>query len=827
MSKHRRRKQSGGQADRKSAAGVKPATPPPGVGPSASPPSRRAALSTSAPRRALRRAAWWGVGALVVVLLAGIGGAWWWYGYEQRSASVPPGSVAAAYVGAAVCGQCHAKEMQQWSGSQHDQAMQHANDKSVLGDFSGTRFTHSDVTSTFSRHDGKFFVNTDGADGKRADFEIKYTFGVYPLQQYLVEFPDGRLQALSIAWDSRPREQGGQRWFHLYPNERIDHRDVLHWTRSSQNWNHMCAECHSTHVQKNYDPATDRFHTTYAEINVACEACHGPGSLHAAWAQREKSWRERDAGKGLTVKLDERKGASWILDAQSGNSKRSSPRATDKEIEACALCHSRRATIHQPYQSGEPLLDSELPALLTQALFFADGQMQDEVYNWAPFLQSKMYHQGVTCSDCHNPHSLKLRASGNAVCTQCHQPQKYDALSHHHHQPDTPGAQCAACHMPARTYMVIDERHDHSMRVPRPDLSVKLGIPNACSGCHGEASSEWAAQQVEHWYGPQRKGFQTYAETLHSARAGSADAPRRLRALIEDSAAPNIARATAFSELGRFAHEDTEQVVRQGLGHSDPLIRHGALSALNGADTPTRIRLATPLLRDPVRAVRLEAANLLAGAPAEQLDAGQRDALERALKEYVEAQHLDADRPGGRLNLGVLYARQRRFEQAEAEFRAALRIEPQFVPAYVNLADLYREQGRDAEGEKLLRDGLRQVPNNPELHYALGLALARQKQLRAALVELRKAAALAPDSARFAYVYAIALHSSGKTGAAIQKLEEALKQHPGDRDILFALASLSRDAGHTAQARDYATRLLALVPQDADARGLLQSLPSD
>ena len=703
--------------------------------------------------------------------------------------------------------------------------MQHVNDKTVLGNFDGARFTYSGVTSTFLRRDGKFLVNTDGADGKLADFEIKYTFGVYPLQQYLIEFPDGRLQSLPIAWDTRRREEGGQRWFHLYPNERIDHRDVLHWTRSSQNWNHMCAECHSTHVQKNYDAANDRFHTTYAEINVACEACHGPGSLHVAWAQREKSWRDQDASRGLTVKLDERAGVSWILDAESGNSKRSAPRATDKEIETCALCHSRRGSIHQPFRNDAPLLDSELPAVLTDGLFFADGQMQDEVYNWAPFLQSKMYHLGVTCSDCHNPHTLKLRASGNAVCTQCHQAQKYDALAHHHHQPGTPGAQCAACHMPTRTYMVIDQRHDHSMRIPRPDLSLKLGTPNACGECHHQNGPEWAAQWVENWYGPQRKGFQTYADTLHSARAGSADAPSHLRALIEDNTAPNIARATAFAELAHSNAGDMEEIVRRGLGHSDPLIRVTALGALAGTEPGTRIGLVAPLLRDPVRAVRLEAASLLAGVPPDQLDAAQREALDRALNEYVEAQRLNADRTDGRLNLGSLYARQHRFDQAETEFRAAIRIEPQFIPAYVNLADSYREQGKEAEAEQTLREGLRQVPDNAEVHYALGLALARQKRLPDALRALRKAATLAPDSARFAYVYGVALHSSGKASAAIHVLEQALKRHGGNRDILFALASFSRDAGQTAQARDYANRLLALVPQDPDARALLKSLP--
>ena len=760
---------------------------------------------------------------LLLILL--VGGAWLWRTHQQPR--TPVSQTAPDFVGSAACGLCHAKEQQEWSGSQHDQAMQHANEKSVQGRFDGSRYTHFGITSTFLRRDGRFVVNTDGADGKLADFQVKYTFGVYPLQQYLIEFPDGRVQALPLAWDSRPREQGGQRWFHLYPNERIDHRDVLHWTRPSQNWNHMCAECHSTNVQKNYDAAADRFHTSYAEISVGCEACHGPGSLHVAWGRREPGWREHAARKGLSVNLDERAGVRWILDPQSGNSRRSAPRETDKEIETCALCHSRRASIHQPYRTGGPLLDAELPAVLTEGLFFADGQMQDEVYNWAPFLQSKMYHQGVTCSDCHNPHSLKLRAEGSAVCTQCHLAQKYDAQPHHHHALGSVGAQCVSCHLLKRTYMVIDERHDHSMRIPRPDLSVKLGTPNACSACHRETDAAWAAQWVERWYGAERKGFQTFAETLQAAREGSAAAAVRLRALAEDNSAPDIARATAIAELGRREGEEADTAIRQALGHSNALIRHSALSALRGADVATRVKLVTPLLRDPVRAVRLEAASLLAEAPPAQLDAGQRGALDRALSEYVEAQRLNADRAEGRLNLGSLYARQGHYEQAEREFRAAMRIEPQFVPAYVNLADMYRGRGSDGDGEKVLRAGLQQVPKNADLHHALGLALVRQKRLPEALAELRTAATLAPDSARFGYVYAVGLHSSGQATQGMKALEQALKRHPEDRDILFALASFSRDAGRTAQARTYAARLLALVPEDPDARKLLQSLPGD
>jgi predicted CXXCH cytochrome family protein len=340
-----------------------------------------------------------------------------------------------------------------------------------------------------SRATGKFFVNTDGPDGKLRDYEIKYTFGVYPLQQYLVEFPDGRLQALSIAWDSRPKKDGGQRWFHLYPNERVTYDDELHWTRPSQNWNFMCADCHSTDVRKNYDPATDKFQTRWAEISVGCEACHGPGSHHLEWAATQspplpKGEEANRTDRGLSARLDERRGITWSVNPASGNAVRSEPRAAEREIEVCAQCHARRGQIAEGYRAGKPLLDYYHPALLTPPLYHSDGQQRGEVYNWGSFLQSKMYASGVTCSDCHNPHSGKLRAEGNTLCATCHLPSKYGTGAHHHHKPASAGASCVSCHMPTTTYMMVDPRHDHSLRVPRPDLSVKFGTPNACNGCH-------------------------------------------------------------------------------------------------------------------------------------------------------------------------------------------------------------------------------------------------------------------------------------------------------------------------------------------------------
>jgi hypothetical protein len=279
----------------------------------------------------------------------------------------------------------------------------------VLGDFNNARFTYGGVTSTFFTRAGKFYVHTDGPDGKLHDYEIRYTFGIAPLQQYLIPFPDGRLQALNVCWDTRPREQGGQRWFHLYPNEIVDFQDALHWTGPYQNWNYMCSECHSTNVRKNYDPDTDRFATTWSEIDVSCEACHGPGSQHVEWARDKQAGRVRDDPKqGLVVDLAAR-GGSWVFEGSAPIAHLSGPRDTRPQV-ICARCHARRTQMGEDYDYTQPLGQTHMLALLTPALYHADGQILDEVFEYGSFLQSRMHERGVVCTDCHDPHSGQLRA---------------------------------------------------------------------------------------------------------------------------------------------------------------------------------------------------------------------------------------------------------------------------------------------------------------------------------------------------------------------------------------------------------------------------------
>jgi tetratricopeptide (TPR) repeat protein/nitrate/TMAO reductase-like tetraheme cytochrome c subunit len=687
-----------------------------------------------------------------------------------------------------------------------------ATDLSVLASVNNPKVAKGGGGEAFYRKDGKFFVHTDGPDGRPGDFVISYTFGVAPLQQYLVALSKGRLQALTTAWDSRSAVAGGQRWFSLYPDVRSSD-DELHWTRPAQNWNYMCADCHSTNVRKNYDAAADSFSTTWSEIAVGCEACHGPGSGHLAWAAK-RGRSSRDSTMGLTVQLDERHRVTWAANASTGIAVRSRPRTSDRELQVCAQCHSRRRQIAEGYVAGNPYYDHYRPALLTSPLYFADGQQRGEVYEWGSFLQSRMNAHGVTCSDCHEPHSGELRAPGAAVCATCHSPAKYDAPAHQHHQ-STAGVTCLSCHMPAATYMKVDPRRDHSFRVPRPDLSVTLGTPNACSSCHADRGPRWEASQITAWRSGDTSaiGFQRFAAAFAAVDAGKADARQLLSEVAGDTTQPPIARATALAEL-TASDRDAINALSRGLYDPSPLVRLGALQGLTLAEPSQRSLLSTPLLSDSMRVVRIAATQLQAGAAFASSE--QQAAFERASREFVAAQQYDADRADARTNLGTFYAELGDLSRAQSELQAAIRLDPFFPPAYVNLADVFRAQqaARDPDAERVLRSGLVRTPASAALHHALGLVLIRLHRLDDARSELQRAAQLDSTNVRFGYAYAVALYSTGKAKASIAALEHLLTLDENNRDVLAALASYHREQGDIALARQYGDRLRALTPGD-------------
>jgi predicted CXXCH cytochrome family protein len=766
--------------------------------------------------------------AAAVVAAGGLAFGVFTWGNLFTIASQNPQASPTTFVGSETCAGCHKGEAERWRGSQHAHAMQHAIEQSVLGDFSDTSFDYYGMHSRFFRQDGKFLVETDGPDGELATFEVKYTFGLDPLQQYLVEFPDGRLQALSIAWDRRPKDKGGQRWFHLYPNEAIRHDDPLHWTKLNQNWNFMCAGCHSTGVRKNYDAANDRFATRFAEISVGCEACHGQGSRHVDWAHQQQRWwpfgKPEDRTKGLPVSFDERDGITWLPDPRTGKpQRRIAPAILRKEVETCGLCHARRGEFSEDWVPGRWLSDTHVVSPLARGLYHADGQMQDEVYNYGSFKQSRMFAAGVTCSDCHDPHAAKLVASGDSVCAQCHATDIYASGRHTHHEQAKDPIGCASCHMPARSYMVIDRRHDHSFRIPRPDVSAKLGTPNACNDCHADKTSAWAAAAIEDWFGPDRQGFQNYAEAFHAAWNDGGDAAAKLAA-VASGGAPAFARASALSELAPRVSRQNVELAQASLKDPDPMVRIGALDMLANVPPRQLWTFAAPLLSDPIRGVRIRTASLLAPVPTASQPAADREPFERAAAELVASHRLNADRPESRTALGSFFAKRGLGADAEAEYKAALRLSPQFIPAAINLAELYRRLGRDADGEAVLRTAVTVAPGDAGVLHALGLALVRLKRSDEALDLLRRATEAEPERARYAYVYAVGLNSAGRGSEAMSVLKENLARHPEDRDTLQALIAFNRNAGDAASALAYAEQLARIEPNDRTLADLIQDL---
>ncbi len=741
-------------------------------------------------------------------------------GTEPASRSKAPDvSGPATFVGSAQCESCHQEQFTDWMGSHHQLAMQVADGDTVLGDFDDASIDYYGETVRFFTRDDEHYVRTRNEKGEEQDFRIAYVFGIEPLQQYLIEFPDGRLQTLAFSWDARPRAEGGQRWFHIYPDEYIAPDDSLHWTGAQQNWNYMCAECHSTDVSMGFDLASNTFDTTYSEISVGCESCHGPGSTHIVRATAG----DGGGDYGHEADLDDRGRATWIMNADTGIAARSEVRMQpQQQPEACGRCHSRRGIIAAEYEYGEPLAHTHMPALLEETLYFPDGQILDEVYVYGSFLQSKMYRAGVSCSDCHNPHSAELvtGADPNAVCAQCHLPTRFAAAEHTGHAPEQAG--CVDCHMASRNYMVVDGRRDHSFRVPRPDLTTSIGTPNACSGCHLDNDAAWATSAINEWRGSESWQQAHFASAIDAGRRGFANT--ELVEVVNNKDFPGIARATAISLLAQPFSSQEYRTIEAELGSADALLRIAALQQVRAMPVDLRLRLpGAKLLADPVRGVRIEAAIAYAGAQ-DLLPMEEARAWTQAEQDFRSAYATIANRPEAHFAIASFELAQNNVPTAIEHFEIVLRIEPHAVAARLNFADTLRAIGQEARAEEILREGLALDADNAALHHSLGLLLVRSAMPEDALAELRLAAKLAPGNPRFTYVLGIALNSLGEQQEALQVMRTAYLSFDGDFDIAMGLATMLRDSGDTDVALNVAYALARRHPENQNVLALLRSL---
>lgn len=739
----------------------------------------------------------------------------WLPGLVFASAQAPMQKTSEGYVDSGQCQACHRRQAEQWTQSHHSWSMRLPEAQNVLGNFANQTFSDdAGVEVRFTRRGERFFINAQDEQGQRRDFPVAYTFGVFPLQQYLIERPGGRLQSLTVAWDSRAREDGGQRWFSLYPGQRFTPDDALHWTGRSQNWNGMCAQCHSTDLQKAYDEQQDSFATTWSELAVGCQSCHGPGAAHLAWATQPKARQAHArtaAERGLAVSF--------------------SPRVKGYEVEQCARCHAQQESLGGGPRPGMPLLDSAHPTLLSAGAYFADGQQQGEVFEYGSFVQSRMYAAGVTCSDCHNPHSGKLYAQGNTLCTACHNPQgnprfatlekkRYDSPAHHFHPAGSPGAQCTNCHAPSRNYMLIDARRDHSFRLPRPDLSASTGAPDACTGCHTDRTAQWASEQISQRFGPERPAH--YGPILQQARAHDPEALALTTQLITDTTRPAIVRATAVEALAEYGAPAIEGL-SQALADPQALIRSSAVRAMAGWSAEQRLQRLPALLTDPVLAVRDQVARGLADVQA-QLPVEQRQRLQALLDDHRARLRANADLPGIRFNLASLLERQGQREQAIAQYRQVLRQDLDFTPARIALARLLLNHGQPDAALDVLDTGARRGAQSggfSDLAYALGLLQAERKQPQQAVHWLEKARAGQPRNTRLYYNLALLYSQLKQPEQARRVVLSGLEQAPRDIDLSYVAAYLSVRSGQLDLARGYLEQVLAQQPEHAEAQRLL------
>ncbi len=722
--------------------------------------------------------------ALLLLAMAGI-----WFFLQASTPRLPVSAPAPVVKPVAVvppakmvdeqqCQGCHQAQVKDWQGSHHQLAMQAAAPETVPADFNDVSFSSEGETTRFSRRGDEFWVNTPGADGKAGDFKVAYTFGIAPLQQYLIEVGDGRLQALGVAWDTQKN-----RWFHLYPGQGVNFKNPMHWSKPSQNANFMCVECHTTGYKRNFDAAKNSFNSQWNSLGVGCQACHGPASNHVAWAAKKGDLLHA----GFAVDLKDK-------DATA-------------EIETCARCHARRAPLGDGYTVGKRLMDDYLPSVLTRELYALDGKIKDEVFEHGSFAQSKMADKGVRCSDCHNPHSAELKAPGNGVCLQCHntagktavatvdgrglQAKNYDSPEHTRHAVGEPGSFCVDCHMPGKFYMGNDFRHDHSFSIPRPGDKVS------------EQFKLWNSTVAEH--------APRYEESMALIRGGQPGAAQALYDQLARNNLPAIQRATLLAELSNYPSEQALKLATRDLANPASQVRESAVRAISAFLPPAeRVALYGPLLQDPVLAVRIIAARDLLSVSAQ----GVGPAWDKAIVEYENVQLSLLERAEANLNLAMLYQASDRGDKVEAQLRAALLRDPDFFPALVTLAQWLEANGRAQEARTLISDNLKQHPEAALLQHTQGLMLIRAGDTAKAMPHLREAVRLEPANPQYSYVLAVALHDSGRVDQACEQLEKLLTLQPYNRNARLSLIQYYLENGKEPKAQVVMQAWKKLNPAD-------------
>ena len=685
------------------------------------------------------------------------------------------------FTGSESCKSCHEQEYALWKNSHHDLAMQIADSSMVLGNFNNISFSNKEVNYRFFKNGNDFYVNTEGENGEYEDYKIAYTFGVYPLQQYLIEFPGGKYQCLLAAWDSKDNK-----WFALQPDLTIHHDEWMHWTGGSMTWNNMCADCHSTNLHKNFDTITDTYHTTYSIINVSCEACHGPSSEHIAFYENREEYEGQKPPELYMGKV-----------------------VAPKEIvQKCARCHSRRSQLTDYFDYEGHFLDHYNPSLIVDPVYQLDGQINDEDYVYGSFVQSKMYRNGVSCKDCHDMHSLKLKKEGNNLCLSCHEP-KYNEYEHHFHKANTEASLCINCHMPGKYYMGNDFRRDHSFRVPRPDQTVIYNTPNACNGCHTDKSAQWVSNFINEKYGDKRP--EHFSDNLLAGYHGNTDAFYRV---FSQYNYPEIIRATAL-EAYTNTQLSSEQinVMLRFVNDSSALVRSQtilALDKLNQYDFSENIK---PLLTDSIRWVRINAARYLS---MRNISIDENQSFKKAHHEYLDMLKVNADFASGQHQIALFEQAKGNTDAAINAYKKAIKIDNYYNMSRLNLALLEYTRGNSNEAEKLYSKVIEQEPDYSYPYFMLGLLYNEKGNTDESLKYLELATQKQPVIERAFYNYALKLQEKELFEKSIIVTNKILETNHLNEEFLYVRLIGELNTNKKNDALITCKKLLEINPQNTN-----------
>ncbi|MEM5555741.1 multiheme c-type cytochrome [Pseudocolwellia sp. AS88] len=668
------------------------------------------------------------------------------------------------------CVSCHEKSQYDWQQSDHSKAMAIAEKTTILADFNNKQVEHYGQKAHFFIKDDRYQVTMSYHD-KADTYPIRYTFGHFPLQQYLVETEKGKLHVLPFAWDARKKVDGGQRWYHNYSHEEIRPEDRLHWRQPLQNWNGMCADCHSDGLVRNYEMKDNSFNTQFDNINVGCLSCHGDMTDHSKKAVKRNVSADTTSSKHPT--------GQWLRNLGDKTAHWQGEKRDNKFMDGCFACHSLRSPLNDGIKPNTPFLDQFSPQLLSSPNYHADGQIKEEVYVYGSFLQSKMYTAGVNCIDCHDKHTMKLKIEGNGLCLQCHGGEVYNVKEHHQHDNDSSGAQCVNCHMPDNRYMGVDDRRDHSFKIPRPDISQAFNTPNACTKCHDDKSNQWASESLVKWHG-QPKPITTSKEYLMVLNSGQTVSIAQHLSIISDDKLDIISRATALQLLSYTTQTITADVLAPYLSHSEGLIRLSAANVATLLPLKDRVKYLSLLLQDQYKAIRVAAAR---GLVTSELLSTDKPLFDKAFKALINSNQINSWRGEGIANQGVLAIEMNNISAAEKSFINAIKVDPYFETGYINLADIYRAQQKPFQVASVLSKGIKNNPKSADLHYAYGLYFVRQKKIEKGITLFEQAMTLMPGNPQYAYTYILALDGAGQANQALAKLKTLIMNYQNNGQL--------------------------------------------